>query len=174
MTERAEDKDRHQIENARIGYQVATNLSIYEGEIFWSKFNALLVANSIILGAIALSMTNTPLVVFTLLTPIVGIILCGVWLSTTKRSFDYYKYWIFSAREIEERYLRDSVQTLSRGGKFAEGKDVEMTIGGERKQLQMSCWSRLLRVERASYLTISLFFLMYVVLFVTNIISLLK
>lgn len=43
------------IENARVGYQVATNLWVYEGTTIWSKFNALLVANSIILAMVGLS-----------------------------------------------------------------------------------------------------------------------
>lgn len=173
MTEENEEqKDQGRIENARVGYQAAMNLWIYEGEIFWSKFNALLVANSIVLGSIALSMSDTcPLSIFTIGMPVTGIILCLVWFLTTKRSFDYYRYWIFSAREIEEQYLSNSVQTISRGGKFADGKVVEIVIGGEGKRLKMSRWGRF-RVEWSSYLIISLFFMIYALLLVINVISL--
>lgn len=72
--------DQVKNENARVGYQVATSLWVYEGETLWSKFNALLVANSIILGSIGLSMTaSSRLVLFSVGMPIVGIILCGLW-----------------------------------------------------------------------------------------------
>ena len=162
--------DQTAIENARVGYQVATNLWVYEGTTFWSKFNALLVANSIVLGSIGLSMTTSRhVVVLSIGMPIVGIFLCGFWLLLAKRSFDYYKYWIFSAREIEERYLSNAVQTVSRGGKFADGGKAEMEIAGEKKPLPMSCWARLLRIEWASYLIIGLFFAIYMIILIINI-----
>jgi len=164
--------DQVKIENARVGYQVATNLWIYEGETLWSKFNALLVANSIILGSIGISMTaSSRLVVFSMGMPIIGIILCGLWFLLTKRSFEFYVYWIFSAREIEERYLKGSVQTISRGGKFADGEKVEITIGGERKQRLMRGWGRLFRIKWTSYLIIGLFFVIYAVLFIITILN---
>jgi len=39
-------------ENAKVGYQVAIELWIYEGELVWSKFNVMLVANSIVLALV--------------------------------------------------------------------------------------------------------------------------
>ena len=48
------------LDNARVGYQVAVSLWIHEGELIWSKFNALLVANSIILAAIGVTKVRRP------------------------------------------------------------------------------------------------------------------
>jgi hypothetical protein len=45
--------------------------------------------------------------------PVIGIALCWLWFSIAKRGFDFYKYWIFSARELEEQYLSHPIQTLS-------------------------------------------------------------
>lgn len=154
-------------ENARVGYQVATNLMVYEGKTLWSKFNALLVANSIVLASIGLSMTvSNRLEIFSKGMPIVGIILCGFWFLLTKRSFGFYEYWISSAREIEKLYLNDSIQTISRGKKFAGGEKVE--IWGEEKPLQMGFLDRL-RVKWTSYLIIGLFSVIYAVILILNI-----
>ncbi|CAD6491838.1 MAG: hypothetical protein ANIMEMIM_00228 [Candidatus Argoarchaeum ethanivorans] len=166
-----EPTDSIRIEDARIGYQVATNLWTYEGGTLWSKFNAFLVANSIVLASIALSMTvSSRLAVFSIGMPVVGIILCGFWFLLIKRSFEFYIYWIFSAREIEEQHLSEPVQTISRGGKFADGKKVEIIIGGEKKQLQMSRLGRL-PVRWVSYLIVVLFSVMYGVIFIINIVN---
>ena len=102
------------MENARVGYQVASNLWIYEGGTLWSKFNALLVANSVVLSALGLSMSAaSPLRVFSIGMPVVGIILCVMWFLLTERSFRFYKYWIWSAREIEEQYLNVPLRIIS-------------------------------------------------------------
>ena len=163
--------DPIRIENARVGYQVATNLWVYEGETLWSKFNAFLVANSIVLASIGLSMAvSSRLAVFSIGMPVVGIILCGFWFLLIKRSFQFYIYWIFSAREIEEQHLSGSVQTISRGGKFADGKKVEIGIGGEKKQLQMSRLSRL-SVRWVSYLIIVLYSVICGLIFIVNIVN---
>ncbi len=55
MPENQDIRDR--IENARVVYQVAVNMIIHEGEIFWSIFNTLVLANSIVLTVNALLMT---------------------------------------------------------------------------------------------------------------------
>jgi hypothetical protein len=175
MSKETEPKPQDEIESARIGYEVATNLWIYEGETFWSKFNSLLVANSIILGSIVLLMTVTDrLRILNLGMPIIGIILCFVWSIITRRGLEYYRYWIFSAREIEERFLKGSVQTVSRGGDFADGKEVEIKIGDKNKPFKMSRYGRLLKVERTSYLIITLFAVLYLALLFVNISSLVK
>ena len=53
-------------EDARLGYQVATDLWAYEGQLLWSKFNAMLVANSIVLATIGLGISaSSKLAIFT-------------------------------------------------------------------------------------------------------------
>ena len=38
---------REETENARVGYQVANSKCIYESETLWSKFDTMVLANSI-------------------------------------------------------------------------------------------------------------------------------
>lgn len=154
-------------ENAKVGYQAAVTLWTYEGGLLWSKFNTLLVANSVVLAALALNVTaSKPLAFLTVALSLAGIALCLLWAQATKRSFDSYKYWIFSARELEESFLKDRVKTVSRGGDFADGMEVKLTVGGAEKKLTMSGFGRWLRVESASYLIITVFFLLYVVILI--------
>ena len=160
-----------ELENARIGYQGAIDLWIYEGEIFWLKFNAFLVANSIVLGSTLLSADNPSIRVLSVGMPIVGIALCSFWYILTERSFDYYKYWIFSAREIEECYLHP-VQTVSRGGHFADGDDrVRISIEGKQRLVTMGRLSRLIRAKWVSCAIIWLFILMYAVILMVGLLN---
>lgn len=172
MSQQGEQKvptERSSTENARVGYQVATNLWIYEGELLWSKFNALLVANSIVLASIGLAISApSSLMVFSTGMPVVGIVLCVLWFQLTNRSFGNYKYWIFSAREIEEKFLSDSVKIVSRGGDFADGKKVSLQIGSQPKQLELNRLGKDLRAEWASYVIIGLFLVMYVIILIVN------
>jgi len=171
MGEAKEVIEQAKIENARVGYQVAVSLRIHEGELFWDQFNALLVANSIFLATIGLAMsTSSPLRVFSLGMPIAGIILCMLWFLLTKRRFAYRLYYTLSAREIEEKFLSDSVQTISRGGDFADGKEIKLTIGGRLKPLQLRVLDRL-ALEWWTCLIISIFFMIYVAIFIVNIVN---
>ena len=170
MTEKSKESDnQNKKENARIGYQVATTLWTYEGQLVWSKFNAMLVANSIVLAVIGLAISSQhELPVFTIGMPIAGLIFCAMWFLVTKRGFDNYIYWILSARELEEQHLTDVVKTVSRGGDFADGKEIQLTINGKTKKHQMSWFGRLLRVEWASYLVIAVFAVIYIIIFIYN------
>ncbi len=163
-------EDQIKIENARVGYQVATNLWVNVGETLWSQFNAFLVANSIVIASIVLSMTVLRrLAVFLIVMPVFGMILCFCWFLVIKRSFDYFNYYIKSSREIEEQYLSEPIQTISRGEKFAHSKEgAAIMIGGIKERSRMSCWGRLLPVRHVSYIIIVLFFLIYVAILITN------
>jgi hypothetical protein len=150
--------DSATLDTARIGYQVATSLWIYEGGLIWSKFNALLVANSIILAAIVLALTTSNGIprlagLFSTAMPPIGIVLCWLWLSITRRSFAFHSHWIDSAREIEKRFPGQVVTTV------ADGRDLA----------KHSRFRGLPRVETSSYLIIGLFAVFYVILFVVGV-----
>jgi hypothetical protein len=167
--EQEQNKRSQQLENARVGYQVAASLWIYEGGLIWSKFNALLVANSIILTAIGLAMSAPAGVrilpdVFSISMPILGIILCVFWWGITRRSFLYHRCWVLSAREAEELFLKNAVRTATRGGALARGEDVEFDVGGPPNERTIYPLQSFLRVETAAYIMICLFGLLYVIL----------
>jgi hypothetical protein len=173
MTQQQESDDAaKQLDNARVGYQVATGLWIYEGGLIWSKFNALLVANSIVIAAIVVIMTvadsASPLVVggFSILMSIVGFSLCLLWIAITERSFTFHNLWVLSARKTEEQFLKNAVTTVTRGGALADGNEVKFSIGEPPEERSVSLGRRALRVETATYRIIYLFMGLYVVLFI--------
>jgi hypothetical protein len=126
-----------EMENLRIGYQTAVQLWASQSEQLWSGFNAMVVANSIILGAIGLlfaSKEAPPALKFTL--PAVGIVLSIAWLAIVKRHFHYQDYYINSARELEEKDDLKPIKTVSRGADFAEHKEVSFQIKAKKPTLQ--------------------------------------
>ena len=155
------------IENARVGYQAAVSLWIYEGSQIWSKFTAMIYANTIVLATIGIVITSaraSDLRVLRTALAILGLVLCLSWILLTKRSFEYYNYWIFSSREIEENYLSDAVQTVSRGAIFADGKQVSFQT---RPALQHQASAQLpnIKIQTVSYVIIAVFMVLYVVTF---------
>ncbi len=148
-------------ENARTGYQVAVNLWVYEGTTIWAKFTAMVYANTILLATLGLLITSSrapELAVLRIALAVLGLSLCASWVFLTRRSFEYYKYWIFSARELEKHL--SPVKTVSRGGRFAEGEKVTFTTTPS-KELQLGTLAARWRIERLSYSIIVVFVLVY-------------
>ena len=167
MTKKSkESNNQDRKEDARIGYQVAATIWAYEEQLIWSRFNAKLVANSIVLTVIGVVISSQQeLPIFTIGMPIAGLILCVFWFLLTKRGFGMYDYWIASTRELEEEHLADTVKTVSRGGKFADGAKIQLLTNGKKKDYPMSWFGRL-RVRWVSYLVIALFIVMYIAILI--------
>ena len=135
-------------EDARVGYQVAVNLWTTMGEEGLAIFNAMLVVNSILIAVIGLTITSQErLTVFELLLPILGLLLCSIWFTLGRREAQYSDYYILCARELEEKYLSDSVKTVSRGGLFAEGQKVILEIDGKPLEVRMGKLARIFRAK---------------------------
>lgn len=153
-------------ENARCGYQAAITLMTYEGGLIWSKFNAMLVANSIVLGIIGMGLSSEfapkwlPLALSSC-----GLLLCLCWHFLMARSWDYYKYWILSARELEEQFL-SPVMTLSRGGEIADGKTVQLTISKLPKKMSFGMANA--KAKDVSNWVILAFAVLYLVFFIVG------
>ncbi len=154
-------------EELRLAYQAAIALWTYEGSTIWSKFNAMLLANSVLAAIIGFSVGSGPQVL-PRVTSCLGLVLCLVWFALTKRGFDQYIYWIFAARELESR-LGDQVVVISRGGAFADGDMVSVSLENGPRNLQMSWFSRRLTASLASYLAIVVFAVMYAALLFVSI-----
>jgi type IV secretory pathway TrbD component len=96
-------------ENARVGYQVATNLMMGQSQLFWSKFNALVVANSIIVLAAATLGTKTHLFIAS----IFGLLLNFIAVLMLIKSNAFHDFWLKKAKGFEEKYFQGVVNTLS-------------------------------------------------------------
>lgn len=153
--------------DAQVGYQAAVSLWVSEGNLVWAKFNAFLVANSIVLAIFGLALGTAKVShAFVIGLPVAGLILCLVWWAQTKRGFDYFTYWILSARELEETCLGEQVRTAARGGDFGAGRPVSLSIGGKTQEIRMSRASRALKASIGAYLVIAVFAVLYVLMLV--------
>lgn len=151
-------------EDVRAGYHAALTLWTYEGQLIWTRYSAMLVANSIAITAIGLSLTaDRKPTEFVVVMCLAGFTFCLAWFLLTKRGFDYYRYWILSAREVEEEHLADSVKIVSRGGLYGKGNEVTLRIDGKEQKLRMSWFGRLFPVEWISYFVIVAFVAVYAV-----------
>jgi hypothetical protein len=54
----------------------------------------------------------------------IGFLLCIIWYLIIKRGLSYERYWVYSAREIEEQFLSIPLKTISRGGTYSDGECV--------------------------------------------------
>jgi hypothetical protein len=159
---------RANVANANVvaAYEAAISLWTYEGQMIWARYNAMLIANSVVLAAIGLTAGNQDTaLVFRAGLPVAGILLCLLWWSLLARGFDYYAYWILSARELEELYLAPDARTVSRGAAFAAGRPVYFKRGDQEVPHQLSRASRLLRVRHNSHIVLLVFAVLYVLSF---------
>ena len=86
-------------------YQTSVNLFTSEGSILWSRYNTFLIINSIIVTLLGYTYNKSrslPLLIGIPI-PLVGMIFCYLWWKMTKKGFYWIKFWIQTAREIEEK-----------------------------------------------------------------------
>ena len=126
--ERSETVRRERMENARVGYQVAANLTASEVQMIWARYNAMLLANSIVLAVIAqfliaaIKESSIALVIIPSFMSLVGIVLCIFWLCMTERKTKISMFYRFSARKLEEKCLGDNVNMIEKCGDWLEKK----------------------------------------------------
>jgi amino acid permease len=168
MSEKAEvvedtkDVDSVVLETARVGYEVAVNLWTYQGSLIWNRFNIMLTANSVLVSVIGVLLSSdADLTVFAVLLPIVGLVLCVVWILLAARGFVYHKYWASRACELEEAYLRKVVRTVSEAK--SSRNDSQVKFSG------LSKWGG---QKEITYLVISIYAAVFVVALVYTILAL--
>jgi hypothetical protein len=151
---------KENLENIGVGYQNAVALICEEGDQYWSRYTALVYMNTAILVTLAAVLNNNGSALIKFGLPPLGILLCLAWKRVLDRSYSFYKYWMYSARELEEKL--PPVKTLSRGRAFADGTDVvfcfktgEFTLPGNKGP----------RISTLARGTVYLFIVLYVVIF---------
>jgi hypothetical protein len=161
--EYAEKSNLDNMENIRIGYQVASSHWIAGSDQFGSRFNAMLTVNSIFIAVIGVGL-SIPQRVVAMSLSIMGLIVCIIWTLWMKRDLKYLKYLRLTTCEIEENYL-SPVKTISRGNEFTEGEKVK--IQGV-KPFQMSGTDRLFRHRVYCYAIVLVFVTFYIAMLVVS------
>jgi hypothetical protein len=123
-----------QKDNAEIGYKVAVDLLGILVESSWSRFNAMVLANSIIISVLGLILTNYNnkiLLIFAVILSLMGILLAIFWFSLMARDSEFQIFYSTCARSFERRLSQGAknetstasqpieIQTLLNGAKLA-------------------------------------------------------
>ena len=141
-----------ELENARIKYQTSLNLFSSEGQIQWSRYNVMLVINTLLFGLIGLDRNIELSKSFPILfrfASLFGLILCYLWHRMTERGFIWMNHWIYEAKKLEE-----TIQGQS--DPIQNGAELRLKIGGDV-------------TRNASLLIIKIFILLYLLFTVINI-----
>jgi hypothetical protein len=147
-------------DDRRSAYEIAVQLLIYESELAWSRFNVLLVANSIIISGIGLFSLNRQAELAVLLSAL-GAIACVLLGIVINRGMDFYSYWEAAACELEADSALE-LQIISRSVRFRRGERLTFNIAGRSSRLRLG-W-RWVRSRRVTNVLILLFVLVYTVL----------
>ena len=163
------EEKNYTAENNRIGYQAAIDMWAHCGDEAWSRFNVMLVAHSILI-AIAGSalLKDKPLILLTFILSVAGMFLSFLWAIMMERAFAYQNYFLYSARDFEENESVDPVKTIFKGKSFENieeylGQRSRTSAGRIRKWIHKNIYA-----EKASYLVISIFGLIYLALMVVG------
>ena len=167
------EREKENKEDIRVGYRLATDLWIYSDQQYWSMYNTMIVANSILIASVGwLFSTDHPrdpnllsLLSYYVI-PILGLILCSFWLIMAVRFAIYRRYYVFTARELEEKYL--NVNILSRGGKIQNGEPIEIELRNEPKP-RLVKMPYIYRFRWSSSVIISLFSIVYLIILIKGI-----
>jgi len=146
------------LENTRIGYRAAIDLTHTTGSQNWSRFNSMLVANSVFFAVIGQMLVDRISIdwPWQLMLPGAGFVLCILWAAAVNRGLMYQDYYIAKARELEARLA--PVDIVQQGDVLSRGKGVPV---GEGECLKMTGLSRI-RARRTMWSVILLFLLLYV------------
>ncbi len=124
-------------ENAGVGYLAAVSQIIHSSSNTWNRFNAMVVANGVIVATIVfLISSQKPLQLATYLLALSGVILCVVWIVFLNRGLDHVAYYICSARRFEMIHFSETVTPLLKSNVLRESDMSDGMKRGLRRRLQ--------------------------------------
>ncbi|MHB1416064.1 MAG: RipA family octameric membrane protein [Chloroflexota bacterium] len=161
--------DRGEREQEQRTLQLAIGMWHHDDANAWASYNAMLVANSLVVAAIAVLLSgDLEIPMLNVGLPLIGLIICSLWLLTHERHFTYRQYWIDTAREMEQRSLSPSCRVVSRAGLLDDG-GVKVDIGpGDERHHSFSRWGASLpRVRSLMAATGWVFIILYTLILCT-------
>ena len=132
-------------EDTRTAYEVAAGMYMAENQLTWDRFNVMLVANSVVLAGAGVAGDEDNLfrpAVVSL--PIIGILLCIMWILMMDRGFRYHDHWRNSAKLIED----------------------DLSIDEKMKTIKNADIPGILRAHKFAYLVVVLFTVVYLGMFI--------
>jgi len=148
------EKNAAEKEDARLGYKSAITMWNYYGQVLWSKNNAMIVANSIVL--ICISSFDSQLIKISL--AFAGVLLCLAWDMIHARGNAYHRYFLLSAREIGEQHFPNTTKFhAQRGERFSKGEEVTFQLDAPHDKLKMNFLASFRKTEQISRFVIWIF-----------------
>ena len=108
-----------ELQNARVGYQVAVSLWIAEGTQLWARFTAMVLTNGALLAARA--WTRAEDLVVRVAMAAVGVLVCALWFLLLRRGYAYLGFLVRQARHLEASLA--PAATVQRGHDFLTAPD---------------------------------------------------
>lgn len=152
------EKDPTIGKKACIGYQTAIELVGLVSQEIYSRFNAMLTANSIIIAIIGLAFTNKynlPLPVNILL-PIAGLILCCLWFLFNEHGVYWQNIFRKEAIRLENQYFSDTFKLIT--------NTSEVSQNSKKKNSEIPRLVRWFPYHRTSRILIIVFAMIYIVI----------
>jgi hypothetical protein len=150
---------------APAAYEVAVRLWTYQGTAAWARFSAMLLANSIVLVAVATMLAHRVMLCAIPLLPLAGFALCTCWLTIFERGAEWELHYIRKARELEGLLGGGGTRTVRDGQDFANRVQVTYADGDDSDQHRM-LWVAWLRMRHAGRALIAIFFLIHGLMFI--------
>ncbi len=162
MTKTEEDQ---QMEKARLGYQTAIELVGIVSQEIYSRFSAMLIANSIIIAIVGWAFTSErSLPPFLLLfLPVIGFVLCSLWFLFVYHGVYWQNLFRKEAIRLEEEYFSDTFKLISL-------VTTENSQSPHRKNSEAPRLVRWFPFHRTSGIVIIIFAIVYIVMFLYQII----
>ncbi len=154
--------------DARTAYQAALQTLNATTQEYWSRFNVMLVAKSTLVAAVIVISTAAapPMAArrLSVLLPVLGAILCVIWVTTIFRQQIYREFYASAVLEIETLYLSRVVDVFQRSSSLSRGELVKFTAGTRASTLRMPRFVKGIRASTTGYFVAYIFFLVHLVL----------
>jgi Flp pilus assembly protein TadB len=101
-------------------FETIRQLYAYEGTVTWNRYNAMLVANGILVAAIGVFWKNAePLMAGFLI--VAGLAVCALWSQLTHIGFRMQREYLRWGKEFEENKATEAAKIFTRAAKVRQG-----------------------------------------------------
>jgi hypothetical protein len=139
-----------QSEERKTAYQTAVQLMLYEGNVLWTRLNAMIVLNALLIASSTLLVQGNTGILAAFLPPLLGALLSATLCAIIYRGQDFHRYWEATAVNLETPLSDASLKIVSRGAQLRT--DGRVRVGASEMKLNL----RRFRARRAILLVTGL------------------
>jgi hypothetical protein len=116
-------------EDRKTVYQATIQLMVYEGTVLWTRLNAMIVLNALLIATATL-LVQGKIGHLAALPPLLGALLSALLGATIYRGQDFHRYWEATAADLEDTLPAENLKVVSNNVKFR--KDGQIQIGSSQ------------------------------------------